>query len=595
MIFDNARQLAFKILVVIVVVFGLLEVRLIWVQLAKGRAHSTNSRKLHFKREPVESSRGRIFDRRGDVLALSVPYVDVYADCDQLENPHTKKRTEKEETLKRLSELLQIDKKALREQIDRDPKAYRQLAARVTDDDVIQTLYRLKKGPFLRGIFLEKGYLRSYPQNALFGHTLGYVHYDGFGFCGVEALADAFLRGEPGYRLYQRDGKQNEIFSSESHLDRGRPGGNVQLTLDTSIQLFAELELEQIERCFEPEWAAAVVLEVGTGRILASASVPALNPANPGAGATNHWTNQVFKGGYLPGSSFKPLTMTLALEAGAVDLNERIDCERGSWRIGARRVTDVHGGYGNLTPAEILIHSSNIGIAKIALRLVPEDVHKGSEAFTPILERLRLFGFGRKPRVLSPCEEAEGKLSPLRMWDRIYTLVSVSFGYQMVVSPIQMAGALLTLANGGVYTPPRLIESYINPLGTVVPGPRSPSRRLMSRSTAANVTSMLVRAVEEGSGTPARIPGCKVAGKTGTAQNDKDRSRHTASFVAYAPADDPALLVLVVVKSPKGAMYGSKVAAPAVGAILRKSLAHLGIHSKGRIHTTEGERYVVGR
>ena len=585
---QRARLLTFLVFVVILTLYGILEVRLFCIQIAGGEEHLLRAQKLQIKKEKLEAPRGRILDRSDRVLAASIPCLDVYADCDQLENPHTRYRQEKEETLELLSPLLEMDPELLRDRVERNPDAYVALARRITDRNMVGRLLHYKEQKFLRGIHLEKSYSRDYPHGDLMGHTIGFVDCEGVGVFGVEGFADSFLRGMDGYRQFRKDGIQNEIFSPLSATHKCRTGGDLQLTLDATLQLFVEMELEKTQKKFEANWSAAVVLEPRTGRILAAASFPRLDPENPASGEPGHWTNSVFKAEYNPGSSFKPIMMTLCMDSGVVDPSDRIECESGRWRIGRRVVTDVHGGYALLSPAEILVHSSNIGIAKLALQLVPEDTPRGGRAFAPILNHLRLLGLGQRTGVLRNAEESTGKLTSLDAWTRVYTLVSVSFGYEMTVTPIQMAAAFMTLANGGVYVHPRMIESYQDADGNVIEAPRAPSCRVFSTEMSRSVTRMLQRVVEEGSGKAARISGCPVAGKTSTARKDGDWTKHTSSFVAFAPADDPALLVLVVVDEPKGAIYGSQVAAPAVGAILRKALAHMGVRSQELVHADGG-------
>jgi cell division protein FtsI (penicillin-binding protein 3) len=574
----------------ILTAFGILEVRLFWVQIVEGEKHARNAQRL--ATVDLKVPRGRILDSRERVLAASVPAVDIWAACNELENPHTNIRNEKDETIDILSRLLDTSESEIRAKVDRglarNPKAWIPIARKVTDQALIQKLYRYKESRLLRGIHLMKWFARCYPQGDLMGHLIGYVDWDGVGACGMEAYADAFLQGADGSRIFRRDGIRNEIFSRDSSLTQGRPGGDLRLTVDAALQLFVEKELETLARKYSPAWSAAVVLEPGTGRVLAAGSVPGMDPRDPAAGGEGHWVNRAFQAEYLPGSSFKPLMMAIAMDAGVVDLGERIDCENGRWRVGRRPVSDIHGGYGLLSPSEILVHSSNIGISKIALRLVPQDARRGSKAFAPVLERLELLGLEKKPSILRPVEEARGRLTDLEKWTRAYSLVSVSFGYELTVTPIQMAAAFMALANGGLYIPPRLVDAYIDAGGNVIEAPQAPSRRVFSTGTAREVTRMLEKVVEEGTGEPARIPGCRVAGKTGTAQKDSDRSKHTGSFIAYAPADDPALLVLVVVDEPKGAIYGSKVAAPAVRAILEKGLVYLGVRTKDLVLAEKG-------
>jgi cell division protein FtsI/penicillin-binding protein 2 len=599
---QRARLLTFVVLVTILVAFCVLEVRLFCIQVAHGTEHVDRAEARQTRTVGIVAPRGRIVDCRGRILAASIPSIDIYANTRWIENPYTKIRCEKNETLDILANLLDLDRREFGAKIDRyiarDKKDDKNLsvcvARRVTDQEVIRKLFGYKEDGFLRGVDIEKGFVRTYPQGSLLGLTLGRVDYEGKGIFGVEALACESLRGEAGSRSFRKDGTKREIFSADS-VERGaRPGGDLKLTIDATLQLFSEMEMDRIFREYEPKWASAVVMEPSTGRILAAASVPALDMGNGTSGGKGYWNNNSFHEEYKPGSTFKPLAMAMALDAGVVDLTQKIDCENGRWRIGRRTVTDDHGS-STLLPEEIIVHSSNIGISKLVLRLVPEDAPRGSEAFAPILERFRRLGLGKRTGVLLPREEVTGRLTPLRKWSRVYTLVSVSFGYEMTVTAVQMAAAFSTLANGGVYIPPRLVESFSDREGNVIELPQAPSCRVFSGESTRTVTRMLVRVVEEGTGKPARIAGCAVAGKTGTAQKDSDRSKHTPSFVAFAPAEKPALLVLVVVDEPKGAYYGSKVAAPAVRNILEKGLAYLGVGQKEMVCAGGGRQGDVDR
>ncbi|MFH2002946.1 MAG: penicillin-binding protein 2, partial [Planctomycetota bacterium] len=385
-----------------------------------------------------------------------------------------------------------------------------------------------------------------------------------------------------GSRVYQKDGVQNELYTPDEKMEQGIPGGDIFLTIDGAIQFFTELELTKIQHIYHPKWAAAVVLEPRTGRILAAASIPALNPVDPASApkmeGASHWMNRVFSAEYTPGSTFKPLIMGMALDRGLVDLSEKIDCEGGRWRYRSRTVRDSHEGrYGELKPEGILIQSSNVGMSKIILRMVPEDTPKGGAAFIPIREKLDLLGLGKRPGIFQGPFEEDGLIRDLSLWTTTYSLVSLAFGREIAVTPIQMASAFAVLANDGIYIPPRLIDRIVTADGKTVTPPDAQSYRVYGQEASRNVKDMLVQVVEQGSGKKARIPGIKVAAKTGTAEKLPERKEVTSSFIAFAPADNPVLLVLVVVDEPQGKHYASDVVAPHVKAILERGLSHLNI------------------
>lgn len=530
----------------------------------------------------VQVPRGTIYDARGEVLAADVPCIDIYANTRYIDKPWTKDKNEKYESASLLAPLLDMEDAEILERFARG--GYRVIKKKITDPDVMLALYDLKQEGYLRGIEIHKGYKRYYPHGEFLGHTVGFVNHEGRGAFGVEKLYDAMLQGRAGSRVFQKDGVQNELFTPNEKMDRGIPGGDLHLTIDGAIQFFAELELTKIQHTYSPKWAAAVVLEPATGRILAAASVPALDPVNPAKppqeGCVSHWMNRVFAAEYTPGSTFKPLIMAMAVDQGLVDLNKTIDCEAGKWRYRRRTIRDSHEGrYNELLPTDILVQSSNVGMSKIILRMVPEGTPKGSEAFHPIREKLDLLGFGKRPGIFQKAFEGDGLVHDISLWTTTYSLVSLSFGREIAATPIQMASAFAVLANEGVYVPPKLIDAVYTADGNKVVPPDAPSYRVYDAEASRNVRDMLVQVVERGSGKKARIPGIKVAGKTGTAEKLPARKEVTSSFIAFAPADAPALLALVVVDEPQGAHYASTVAAPHVKAILDRGLSHLNIRN----------------
>ncbi len=576
---QRSRVLAVATLGAVFVLFIALEARLFIVQIVNKPDRVEKVRNYQYKRMEVPVPRGRILDRKGELLAGSIPALEVWALTRDVDKPWTEEKDEREATAVLLARVCGLDPgdtyRALCE------PGYRPIHRSITDPDVMLDLYRHKRKGDLRGIDLCKKHSRRYPNGELLGHVIGFVNHDMHGVSGVESLMNAFLEGRGGSRTVCRDGVQNVIYTPDEKQDPGMPGGTVCLTIDTAIQFFAEMELAKVETTFNPKWAAAVVIEPSTGKILAAAGTPSLDPSHPGRGTQDHWINRVFSAQYTPGSSFKPLIMAMALEQGKVRLDESIDCEGGQWVVRGRRVTDVHVNYRMLDPEGILIKSSNIGMSKIALRLVPEATPKGGRAFKPILDILHLLGFGKRPGILSPAQEAPGQVTRLKDWTRIYTLISISFGNEIAVTPIQMASAFAAMVNGGMYVPPALIERMITPDGREIEPPSALPHRIFSESTCNTVKKMLVQVVEKGSGKKARIPCFAVGGKTGTAEKLPARTEVTSSFVAFAPADNPALLVLVVVDEPHGMHYASQVAAPHAGAILERSLLHLRVTPRG--------------
>lgn len=587
---QRSRVLAIATLMTVLFMFLGLGVWLFMIQVCHRSDYISRLENYYFKPVNVSVPRGTIYDVKGEVLATSIPTLGLWADPDNVDKKWTTKIDERNEVAAQLADLFDTDFETFRRKLDRT--TYVCLRKRIIDPDILGKLYQLKSKGKLRGVDFMKSYCRCYPHDALLGHTLGFVNHENTGVFGMEAVHDGFLKGRPGSRVYRKDGVQNEIFCPDEPCERGIPGGDLQLTIDTAIQFFVEAELARAELIHRCKWAAMVVLEPRTGRILAAASLPGLNPSDPATPpyecTESHWMNRAFMAEYTPGSTFKPLVMATALDRGTIGLHQTIDSEGGHWSYKGRRINDTHPVSTPLDPAGVLVHSSNVGMSKVALSMVPPDAPKGSVAFQSIRDTLSLLGFGRCPGILSEDYESPGRVTPLRNWTRKYTLVSVSFGNEISVTPIQMAAAFAVLANDGLYIPPRLVERMVSPDGTQITQPAAPACRVFSAPVCREVRDMLVRVVEEGGSRHVKIKGVKVAGKTGTAEKLPARKEVTSSFVGFAPADDPALLALVVIDEPKDAHLASKVAAPHVMAVLERGLCHLGITGTEQACAGEG-------
>ncbi len=555
-------------------VFGLsacliaLELRLFHLQVIRHPDAAEQVTRRHHRQESDLGVRGRVLTANGYVLAESVPALDVYANSQWT-------RGHRETIATHLERLLAggISSDEIRERLDRT--GYVRIMRRPLDDVApLVELTRLKRRGELPGIELEKTFVRRYPEGPLAAHVVGYVDRDGEGRAGVELELDDVLKGVPGVRRLAQDAARRPMFDLDCELVPQTPGRDVVLTVDVVLQYFAEEAIDTLVQEHRPAWASIVVVEPATGKVRALANRPNYDPNRYGAFPVAHHLNPAISSQYTPGSTFKPFMMGAVLDAAAADLTETIDCSRFD-ELG-RRLSDSHQN-GVLTPTAIMVESSNIGMAKLALRLVPGDDHPRDVRLAGF-RRLRGFfsdlGFGRATDVGLPAEGA-GHLRPLRNWTRKYTLVSMAFGHEVSVTPVQLASAFAVFATGGVHQPPRIVEAIVDGSGAaanVAPEPK----QILDERTADDVREMLVRVVDEGTGEECRIDGYSVAGKTSTAQWERDPTKYTASFVGFAPAYDPRLLVLVVVDRPAGSLHsGGKVAAPAAREILERGLAYL--------------------
>ncbi|MGH7277221.1 MAG: penicillin-binding protein, partial [Candidatus Rokuibacteriota bacterium] len=410
--------------------------------------------------------------------------------------------------------------------------------------------------------------LRLYPNRELAAHVLGFEGADG-GLEGVERAFDEMLTGTPGKALVGRDALGRDVVTQQV-LQAPAPGQGVMLTIDTTMQYVAEREIDAAWRRTRARAAMAVMMEPRTGDILALAIRPTFNPNTfRDAPGPDHWRNRAITDPFEPGSTFKAILAAAALEEGVVRPHDQIYAENGSVTIARTTIRDWKK-YGWLSFTEVLQNSSNVGAIKVGLALGPERYHRYMTAI----------GFGAHTG-LGLAGESRGLLREPRKWSGL-SLPTMSIGQEISVTALQMVAAFGAIANGGVLMQPRLVRATFDADGrerrrfepTAV-------RRVISRETARTVTQILTRVVAEGTGQRAAIPGHEVAGKTGTAQKlDRATRRYSRkpgvlSFVGFVPADDPRLVMLVMLDEPKTERWGSEAAAPIFAAIGGEALRYL--------------------
>jgi cell division protein FtsI (penicillin-binding protein 3) len=418
----------------------------------------------------------------------------------------------------------------------------------------------------LRGIAFLKESRRFYPKKELAAHVLGYVGIDNTGLAGLESTYDPLVRGRDGRLLIQTDARQHAIFS---RVERpATAGGTLELTLDQYLQHIAERELRAGVEENRAAGGTALIMDPQSGEILALANWPTFNPNAFARADERMRRNRAIQDLYEPGSTFKVVTGAAAFEEDVIDAEDPIDCSPGHIRFGSRVIRDVHT-YGVLPFSDVIVKSSNVGAIKVGMRL-------GAERLGRYVSR---FGFGA---ALSPDFRGE---NPGIVWNPARldasALASVSMGYQVGVTPLQMAAAVSAVANGGSLLEPRVVRASIRQ-GRRVPVERKVLRRTISERTAAELTAIMEAVVERGTAKAAQIEGYTIAGKTGTAAKIVDgrysKSEYNASFVGFVPSRKPALTVVVVIDSPRaGSYYGGAVAAPVFRRIAEASLRHLGI------------------
>ena len=423
----------------------------------------------------------------------------------------------------------------------------------------------------LPGVFFRDALVRNYPQGHFMCHVLGFVNYEGTGSAGVEQRVDSYLRGCPGLVQAPVDARRREMYARRESYVPAIQGANVYLTIDQNVQYIVEQALDDVVARYRPEGAWAIVEKVDTGEIIGMASRPCFDPNEFTSADPEALLNRAIGLVYEPGSTFKAATIAAALNEGTVTAGTVFDCENGRWRHVNRDLRDHHG-YGPLTVADGLKKSSNILAAKVGLTL-------GRERF----ERcLRSFGFGSRLGIDVPGEET-GILRPHGRWSAI-SASRISIGQGVAVTALQMLGVFCAIANDGFLMRPYVISHVLGANGAILLNsePRVLGRPI-SRETAEAMRRLLRRVTEDGgTGTAARVKGCPVAGKTGTAQKPEpggySETRYIASFAGFAPANTPEIAVIVVVDEPKGARYyGGQVAAPAFSRIVGQVLRYLDV------------------
>jgi cell division protein FtsI (penicillin-binding protein 3) len=513
------------------------------------------SRAQHQQRAIVEvgARRAEIFDRNLNPLAMSVPVDSAFAVPSEISDPDMVARL--------LSKVLGVSP----EEISTRLAGSRSFAwiARKLPPDKVQRITAMN----LRGIYFQREGGRFYPKRELAAHVLGYVDIDGKGLGGIEYSLDENIRSKPGKILVLTDAHRRGFDSTDKVPDTGT---SVVLTLDEKIQYIAEKELEQAIHDTQAKAGTIIVENPNTGELLGVANWPTFNP-NAGSKDINPEArmDRAASALYEPGSVFKIVTLSAAIDQGITNADELIDCQMGSIYIAGHRIRD-HKPYGLLTVSQVLSNSSDVGAIKVGLRL-------GAPKF---YDYIRSFGFGQATGVDLP-GESRGMLRRLENWTPV-SVGSISMGQEIGVTPLQMITAMTAMANGGLIVRPHVVRALRH--GTqVVESAQPEPRRVIRETTAATMRRMLEGVVLNGTGKKARLDGYTSAGKTGTAQKFDVATGHysahqlIASFVGFAPINTPAVTILVQLDSPTGAHEGGQVAAPTFKRVAQQVLAYLDV------------------
>ncbi len=511
---------------------------------------------------PLRGRRGAVLDRRHRVLAGSQDLPTIYADPRAIEDHG--------EAARRLARALALPAGAIKQALDYPSSRGYVVIQRGAGPSEVEGVKLLK----IRGIGVHSEPSRMYPMGSLAAHVVGFVGSEGKGLEGIELAFETYLGARPGRRVVFRDFRRRAMFQEKDSYVPPRDGLHVVLTLDAVIQEVVEREVRKQVEHFGAQSGLGILMNPKTGEVLAMTSYPTFDPSRARSVPADVRRNRVLTDPVEPGSIFKPYIMAAALAAGLARPEETIFCHNGLYVTGKRFLHDHHA-YGNLTVAEVLAKSSNVGMAILGQRL----------GNTRMYTSLKAFGFGEAAGIDLP-GEGNGLLMPLAKWNS-YSTTSVPMGQELAVTPIQIATAFSSLVNGGRLLRPRVVRAVIDKYGGVVEDHRAVIGRgeALAPATAATMSELLVKVVNEGTGRKCNLDKWQVMGKTGTAQVPRRGRRgyepdaYLASFIAAAPASDPSVVVLVMVRKPNRRIgyYGSVVALPAVRAILEEVLPYLGI------------------
>jgi cell division protein FtsI (penicillin-binding protein 3) len=528
-------------------------VRLVYLQVFRYGSFAQRAQHQQQRTEEVSPRRGVIYDRQGRELAMSINVDSVFAVPTEMPNAAST-----------ISLIARITKQDPRELLARchAAKTFCWLA-RKPDPDISARIHSLN----LRGVYFQKEPKRYYPKNELAAQVLGYVGMDAAGLSGIERQYEGQLHGRPGQMLVSVDARRKWFGSVEKQPEAGE---NVVLTIDEKIQYIAERELETAMHETHAEAGTVIVENPHTGEILALANRPTFNPNLSREITPQKLKNHAVSDVYEPGSTFKLVTISGALEEKITRPDEVFDCQMGSIVYNGMRIRDSKP-HGLLPVSDILAESSDVGSIKIGLRLGEARFYK----------YIRAFGFGQQTGIELP-GETRGMTKPVNRWSKV-SIAAISMGQEIGITPLQLAGLISTMANDGIYVAPRIVAATTKAQSmpqTIAFHPGD-ERRVLSPYTAAEMRQMMQGVVLHGTGKKAMLIGYSSAGKTGTAQkvdpatHAYSHTKYVASFGGFAPVNDPAITVAVVLDSAVGLHQGGQVSAPVFTRIAQQVLGYL--------------------
>ncbi len=544
---------------------GIVAAQTAHLQIGQYQDFSAMASKEYLKDIRIPAKRGLIVDRGGHDLARSTPVSSVYANPTEV--------IDARETARTVSKILDVDLDTIYRRLGSE-RLFVWIKRHVDNPETEEKLKALK----LKGIYFTQETRRRYPNRELAGHLLGFTSLDSKGLAGIEKSLDEHLVGEPQIVAAMRDGRGRSVLSGNLDPQHRSVGADVRISIDMHIQHAAEEAIADAMREFKAKSAHAVVLDVQTAEILAVAVNPYFNPNEAGKSKPGNRRNRAFVDFYEPASTFKPLVIAAALDAGSIKSSDKIDCENGALKIGTHTIRDGHP-HSWLDLETIIQKSSNIGAAKIGQLMGRKKLYG----------YLHDYGFGQRTSMPFP-GQSRGLLRPPSKWSDV-GLATISFGHGVAVTGIQLAAAYRVLAAKGMYREPSLIQAITHHAAGgkefSIELPKKRERRVLDAEVAEEVLGMMESVIKpEGTGWRAAVEGYRVAGKTGTAQKidpvtgGYSSDLFVAVFGGIIPADDPRVVIIVTLDEPQGLHQGGQVAAPAFAKIAKAAMQILHVPAR---------------
>jgi cell division protein FtsI (penicillin-binding protein 3)/stage V sporulation protein D (sporulation-specific penicillin-binding protein) len=559
----SSRTRCVLVCVAFIGLFSIFSFRLIYLQAIKHDEYAGLAAEKHVHKQIIHAERGTILDANNEVLAHNIPVQTVVADATHLNN--------REAIGNLVSEELGLPPGEVAEKLSSERRYI--IVKREVPEAQAGALREKLRAANLRGIYFEHDATRVYPNGSMLCHVIGFSDFDHRGIQGVEASMEEYLRGQDGFRFIEHNRAGQEIVPYRGQERPPRDGYQVHLTIDLSLQNIVENEIDAAMKEYSPKKATIILMRPQTGEILAMANRPDFDLNLRSEAKPEEMKNRAVIDMMEPGSTFKIVAAAAALNERKLRPDSTIFCENGLWNFGGAALHD-HRAFSYLSVRDILVKSSNIGAAKLALSV-------GEQRF---YEYIRRFGFGERTGIELP-GEISGLIRPPQAWSKI-SITRIPMGHEVGVTPLQMTMAMAVIANGGKLVTPRIIKSINTPEGKTVSS-LSPVmlRQVISPETAREIGDALRGVVSDrGTAAAAAVPGFTIAGKTGTAQKvdpkgGYEQGKYVVSFAGYLPADHPEFVGLVVLDdahtSKPELNYGGLIAGPIFSRVAEKAARYL--------------------